>query len=186
MLSKPLGTQLGVNLRHWSKRPTRFYEDFIKGHMTQAEIDALYDLAVASMSRLNTAGARMMRKHGCHGCTDVTGFGLLGHARNLASAQLSAPMQIVIDALPLLAGAAKGDTLLRGHYKLLQGLSAETSGGLLMAYDSAETAAAVVAELAAAGEAAWIVGRVAPRDLAKNEPSARISESCVTIEVSQL
>ena len=36
---------------------------------------------------------------GAHGATDVTGFGLLGHAQNLASAQ-KAPVSFKIHTLP--------------------------------------------------------------------------------------
>ena len=36
------------------------------------------------MSRLNRNAARMMHKYDAHGATDVTGFGILEHANNLA------------------------------------------------------------------------------------------------------
>ncbi len=55
--------------------------------------------AMWSMARLNRTGARLMHKYGVHGATDVTGFGLLGHARNLASHQRAA-VDLVIDTLP--------------------------------------------------------------------------------------
>ena len=44
--------------------------------------DALnaYYLAVESMSHLSLPTARLMRKYQCHGATDITGFGLMGHA----------------------------------------------------------------------------------------------------------
>jgi selenide, water dikinase len=44
-----------------------------------------YFMAVESMSTLNKNGAQLMKKYGCHGATDVTGFGLLGHAENLVT-----------------------------------------------------------------------------------------------------
>merc|ERR1711971_1051042 len=37
-----------------------------------------------SMARLNRIGARLMHKYNAHGSTDITGFGLLGHAQALA------------------------------------------------------------------------------------------------------
>jgi selenophosphate synthase len=33
------------------------------------------------------SGARLMHKYNAHGATDITGFGLLGHAKNLATIQ---------------------------------------------------------------------------------------------------
>ena len=43
-----------------------------------------------SMSRLNITGATLMQKYKSHGATDITGFGVLGHAANLASNQKAA------------------------------------------------------------------------------------------------
>lgn len=40
-----------------------------------------------------------MHQYGAHGATDVTGFGLLGHALNLAQAQDEA-VDFIIDVLP--------------------------------------------------------------------------------------
>lgn len=42
--------------------------------------------AVASMATLNKAASEAMQKIGVNACTDITGFGLLGHAIELASA----------------------------------------------------------------------------------------------------
>ena len=39
-----------------------------------------------SMSTLNLEAAKLMHKYKCLGATDVTGFGILGHAANLAKA----------------------------------------------------------------------------------------------------
>jgi selenide, water dikinase len=186
VLTKPIGTQLGVNLRHWSKRPTRLYEEFIKGKMTQEEIDQLYHLAVCCMRRLNTNGAKMMMKYKSSGATDVTGFGLMGHAKNLSIAQ-ETKMKIIIDTLPILAGAEKADKLMNGHYKLTKGFSAETSGGLLFAVSSREVAEQVVQELISEyKEHAWIVGRVEARTGEDDLVSAIIAPDCKTIEVISL
>ncbi|HEX3344237.1 MAG TPA: selenide, water dikinase SelD [Polyangiaceae bacterium] len=42
--------------------------------------------AIALMTTLNRGAAEAMNAVGAHACTDVTGFGLLGHLRNLAAA----------------------------------------------------------------------------------------------------
>jgi len=36
------------------------------------------------MGTLNKVGAELMKKYSAHACTDVTGFGILGHCNNLA------------------------------------------------------------------------------------------------------
>lgn len=43
-----------------------------------------YDALIASTTRLNTLGARLAGRKGVHAVTDVTGFGLLGHALEMA------------------------------------------------------------------------------------------------------
>jgi selenide,water dikinase len=39
------------------------------------------------MATLSLVGAQLLRKYKAHACTDVTGFGILGHAHYLAQAQ---------------------------------------------------------------------------------------------------
>lgn len=39
------------------------------------------------MMRLNRNAAKLMGRFGANGATDITGFGLLGHASNLAAVQ---------------------------------------------------------------------------------------------------
>ena len=59
------------------------------------------DAAVASMTTLNAEAAAQLREHEPHAVTDVTGFGLVGHARELAAgAGLRASIQY--DRIPLL------------------------------------------------------------------------------------
>jgi selenide, water dikinase len=38
-----------------------------------------------SMAHLNRNAAKLMNKYKSHGATDITGFGILGHAQNLVN-----------------------------------------------------------------------------------------------------
>ena len=70
------------------------------GDASPAEIDA----ACASMTTLNRDALAVGRKHGVTATTDVTGFSLLGHLRNiLRGSNVSATIDL--DALPRLPGA---------------------------------------------------------------------------------
>lgn len=62
--------------------------------------------ATASMLKLNRAACEAMLQFDVHGCTDVTGFGLMGHVRELAR---GSGVTIVIEkeAVRLLPGAAQ-------------------------------------------------------------------------------
>jgi selenide,water dikinase len=127
--------------------------------------------AVASMVTLNRAASAIMRTFPVHACSDVTGFGLLGHALEMARAS---GVTIVIEAarMPLLPGArrlaARGfltggcrrnrefvgsHTSIRGGLgdALIElALDPQTSGGLLIAIPE-DRASALVAELRAGG-----------------------------------
>jgi selenide,water dikinase len=142
--------------------------------------DDLVAHAVRSMTMLNKAGAHVLRQFGgaVHGATDITGFGLIGHATEMAKAS---GVSMVIDAarLPLLPGVAAiaaqnrsgGMGTNREHFE--EGVSADgvesgvidvcydpqTSGGLLASVEGS-LGEAVLAELWAAGVPAAIVGEV--------------------------
>jgi selenide,water dikinase len=121
----------------------------------------IVDAAVASMTTLNRDAAAQLRAHAPHAVTDVTGFGLVGHARELAAgAGLSASIQY--DRVPLLPevrqlvvdgyvpGGTKTNLELAAAYATFDGwldetdrllaCDAQTSGGLLAALprDAAE------------------------------------------------
>jgi len=68
-----------------------------------------------------------MHKHGAHGATDVTGFGIIGHASNLASAQKNA-VDFVLHQLPVIRDMVAVAETCGIKFGLLQGRSAETSG----------------------------------------------------------
>jgi selenide,water dikinase len=62
--------------------------------------------AVDSMLKLNGPASRVFRWAGVRACTDITGFGLLGHASEMASAG-GVGFRIVAKSVPLLDGAAQ-------------------------------------------------------------------------------
>jgi selenide,water dikinase len=52
------------------------------------------------MATLSLVGANLIQKYKAHACTDVTGFGILGHANYLAQAQKN-PVTFVINRFPV-------------------------------------------------------------------------------------
>ena len=62
--------------------------------------------AVASMTTLNAAASFVVRKHKVHAVSDVTGFGVLGHAQEMAS---GSGVTLILDSakLPLLRSAVR-------------------------------------------------------------------------------
>jgi selenide,water dikinase len=82
------------------------------------------------MATLNIIGAELIRKYNAHACTDVTGFGVLGHANYLANAQKS-NVTFVINRLPTFKSLIKIDKKV-ADFKFMEGNCPETSGGLLI------------------------------------------------------
>jgi selenide,water dikinase len=137
--------------------------------------------AVRVMTALNRAACEAMLEVGAHACTDVTGFGLLGHLRNVGaasgvSARIDASAVPVIEAARTYVerGIAPGGT--HANWRFLnewvtwgEGVSkaeqlllcdAQTSGGLLIAV-APDRADALVAALRARGTAAAeVVGEI--------------------------
>jgi selenide, water dikinase len=62
------------------------------------------DAAIASMMRLNRVASQAARAAGARSATDITGFGLIGHASEMAEAA-GVRFRIRFDALPWLPGA---------------------------------------------------------------------------------
>ena len=96
------------------------------------------------MTRLNRTGAQLMHKYNARGATDVTGFGILGHANNLARNQ-RASVDFELHTLPIIKDMSTVASVATG-FNLLDGLSAETSGGLLIALP-ADKAAQFIEEI---------------------------------------
>ena len=137
-----------------------------------------YDLAVKSMTTLNKYASEILRKYRLHGCTDVTGFGFLGHLHEMMDGRLSSV--IYADQVPVFDGAMEcaEEFLLtaagqknRNHlegYVQFEDISfgmeevlydPQTSGGLLFAVQKAQ-ADELCKKLQKAGLPAAIVGEV--------------------------
>lgn len=180
VLTKPIGIQVAVNTHQWMTLGTPAW-NIAKELISTDDVEIGYDAATRSMTTLNLAAARLMHKHGAHAATDVTGFGLIGHSKNLAEFQ-TADVDFNIHSLPIFAGFAEFCKKLveKGgrNFRLLQGLAAETSGGLLICL-SAESAEKYVEDMRSEGGTAWIIGDVVP-----GAKTSRISETPHIIEVA--
>ena len=86
---------------------------------SREEVLAAYRAATLSMARLNLTGARLMHKHGATAATDVTGFGILGHAANLASNQVE-KVDMVLHTLPIIKGMVGIARTMGNMFQLLQ------------------------------------------------------------------
>ena len=154
----------------------------------RAPQDAI-DAATRSMSALNRAAAEMLQRApagAVHGCTDITGFGLIGHASEIAAAS-GCTLEITASQVPLLAGARElvrgnipgGGRTNREHFSsavsVAPGIEGDvvdllydpqTSGGLLVAV-AADSADALRTALASAGVPASRIGRAVDKGHAR-------------------
>jgi selenide,water dikinase len=139
--------------------------------------------AVRWMTQLNRDGAEIAVELGARAATDVTGFGLLGHATEMAEAS-GVTLHFQLERIPFITGAQgyadgwifpggsinnrlayeKGVRFADGIYEAAQMLlfDAQTSGGLLIALPAAQRAAFAVA-METRGAPWWEVGVVQAR-----------------------
>merc|ERR1719427_270901 len=176
VLTKPLGTQVACNAHQWLEQRKDKWNK-IKNVVSEEEVEKAYHDAMLSMARLNRTAAHLMHQFQCHGATDVTGFGILGHADNLAKQQLQ-EVSFVIHNLPCINKMAAITKACTNLFGLLQGTSAETSGGLLICLPR-EQAAAFCKDIEKTENCqAWIIGIVE-----KGNRTARIIDKPRVIEV---
>lgn len=165
ILTKPLGTGVIATA--------------VKAGMAEETVTGPF---VRSMASLNRTAAELMLLHGAHACTDVTGFGFIGHLSEMLG---GAALEIVIDssAVPLLPGAraaAAGGLIPAGMYRNRDFVGSlcrtdpsmpsdildilfdpQTSGGLLIALEE-ERAGGLLRDLQDRGvDGSAIVGHVA-------------------------
>lgn len=168
ILTKPLGS--GV---------------MMAAHRMGLSEESSYEKTLEQMKLLNKEGAALMQKYGVTGATDVTGFGLLGHALKMAEAS-SVSVQFNSDQFPVLPqvmellssgcipGAAfrnfsfvKDKTFVSSMCsveKKMLASDAQTSGGLLIGVD-ADKAESLLSDLLFSGihPDAAIIGEVLPQ-----------------------
>jgi selenide,water dikinase len=151
-----------------------------------ASVD-LENLVLPVMLQLNRGAARAMERIGVHACTDVTGFGLLGHLHEMATKSgLSASVRL--PAVPILSAARHfaARAVSTGTQNNLRHLQrrvdwpenlaiedrvllsdAQTSGGLLIAVAEAKREA-LAAALQDEGCLAWSeIGHLEPGDVGR-------------------
>jgi selenide, water dikinase len=177
LLTKPIGTGIVTSAIKFGRAP-----------------EALANAAIASMSTLNRAAAEALATidGAVGGCTDVTGFSLMGHASEMAAAS-RVTLRLRLDAIPFFPGVADivagnttgGGATNRQHFSAGVELSAaafetpgaaaenltsllydpQTSGGLLVSVDPG-LLDPVRRALAARGVQAAVVGTVEARGTA--------------------
>jgi selenide,water dikinase len=167
VLSKPLGTGFVTTAFKKNRCP----RDVIEG-------------AGESMRSLNAVASQVAVEVGAHAATDITGFGLAGHAAELADAS-RVTVELFLDKLPILPGArdlarqgfltrasatnrafAEASLRMEGEVDpvLLEFLfDAQTSGGLLVSVPADQASAMVEHALARGAPATRVVGQVLPR-----------------------
>jgi selenide,water dikinase len=163
LLTKPLGTGVLVNAFKFDKLDEAGLEPVLR-----------------EMERLNDVAGRLALEHGARAATDVTGFGLTGHALGMAKAS-NAAIRFVFERLPVhdgfyrlaKAGVTTGCTAanednVRAVFADRAGLDRlqrevlfdpQTSGGLLLSAPP-ETAPALLGALLGSGHKAAEVGEV--------------------------
>ena len=184
VLTKPLGTGIVATAIKYNRAD-----------------DTVTSAAITAMTTLNRVAAETLQRFAAdevHACTDITGFGLIGHASEMAAAS-DVTLRIDSSVVPLLEGVrplvkrnrtSGGDTNAR-HFEsgvdFVNEVATEvrvllhdpqTSGGLLAAVDPG-TAQRVVSALTDAGVAAVQIGeaesRVGPSARAMGRVMVRIS-----------
>jgi selenide,water dikinase len=146
--------------------------------ITREEAEDMIHAAVCSMARLNRNGGLLMIGAEAHAGTDVTGFGIVGHAQNLVENQAAEDLGMEIHTLPCIAGTAAVNNKVL-DFGLLKGTSSETSGGLLICIpqDKAEEYCKKLEELD--GCPSWVIGKV----VHDPERKAKLVEGFQVIEV---
>jgi selenide, water dikinase len=154
-------------------------------HRSGACPDEVFQTACASMIQLNDIGRDAMLQAGAHAATDITGFGLAGHALEMAEGS-NVTLMMNLSAFPILPGAqplARRPYLTRASAtnasyvatqlridEKLESIRLEffydpqTSGGLLISVPADKAEGLVTDAKNRGASAACIIGEVIERD----------------------
>jgi selenide,water dikinase len=124
-LTKPLG--IAPAMAAYRLRKETEGRELLK-EVPEDMVDAAVNGAIEAMTTSNRPVAEAMQQVPVHAATDVTGFGLKGHAGNMA---VLGKVDIVVDQLAVFRGTPVLAELLA--FPLLQGEGKETAGGMLIA-----------------------------------------------------
>lgn len=152
--------------------------------MKECEKAAL-ELAIRSMTTLNKYAAELLPRYEVHACTDVTGFGFLGHLNEMLGAELGAEIDslkvpIIREAIHyanefyITAAGQRNRNHVGDRVEFIKLPFAmeeilfdpQTSGGLLISL-AQEDAEELVMELEKLGQPCGIVGRVTRKNDSK-------------------
>lgn len=164
VLTKPLGT--GIITTGCKQRKTP--KDVLQG-------------AVTTMATLNRAASEAMMKTGVNACTDITGFGLMGHLRSMVRGSRVAA-EVYFSDVPVLPGTwelLKQDIVPGGTHRNLHSVAdsvgwhpdltneqrlllcdAQTSGGLLISVPAARLKPLLSAMKSAGVPVAAVIGEI--------------------------
>jgi selenide, water dikinase len=124
-LTKPLG--IAPAMAAYRLRNEEPGKELLKD-LPEDLVEAAVAEAIEGMITSNKPVAEAMQKVPVHAATDVTGFGLKGHATNMA---VLGKVDIVIDQLAVIRGTPVLTEIF--GYPLMQGEAKETAGGMLIA-----------------------------------------------------
>lgn len=181
VLTKPLGVGVTVS----AGRADAIAEEGVARFFRRSLLsDGALEEAVAVMEALNRPAAEAMEGFPVHAATDVTGYGLLGHAYEMMEAS-GTTAEFFVDEIPMLSRARElaargvapdGSRVnlrnLRPRTSVASGISdeemlllcdAQTSGGLLIALPASEAEAYAERCRRSGAPAARVVGRVVGR-----------------------
>jgi selenide,water dikinase len=124
VLTKPLGVQPAMAAYRMRKEEEgREFLQEVPADLVEAAVSG----AVKLMTTSNKPVAEVMQQLPVHAATDITGFGLKGHAENMAKL---GGVNIFFDQLAVVRGTPALADLL--GYSLFTGEAAETAGGMLL------------------------------------------------------
>jgi selenide,water dikinase len=124
-LTKPLG--IAPAMAAYRLRKEEEGRELLEG-VPEDLVDEAVNQAITGMINSNKPVAEAMQQVPVHAATDITGFGLKGHAANMA---MLGKVDIVIDKLWVIRGTPTLTDIF--GYPLLTGESKETAGGILLA-----------------------------------------------------